>query len=159
MATQLFERVGNRYREANMNVICEAASRYVFEKVSHERPLLASPAAAKEFVRHQAGLDFEQFGVIYLDKRHRAIKVEVLFTGTIDGASVHPREVVKHALIEGAATVIFFHNHPAGVADPSQADEMITKRLKEALALVDIRVLDHLIVGSTVFSFAEKGIL
>ena len=95
-----------------------------------------------------------------MDNRHRLIKYEELFFGTIDGASVHPREVVKHALKHNAAAVIFAHNHPSGVAEPSQADQRITDRLKSALLLVDVRVLDHMIVGDReVLSFAEKGLL
>jgi len=97
---------------------------------------------------------------MYLDNQHRLIKYEELFFGTIDGASVHPREVVKHALKYNAAAVIFAHNHPSGVAEPSQADQRITDRLKSALLLVDVRVLDHMIVGDKeVLSFAERGLL
>ena len=95
-----------------------------------------------------------------MDNQHRLIKYEELFFGTIDGASVHPREVVKHALKHNAAAVIFAHNHPSGVAEPSQADQRITDRLKSALLLVDVRVLDHMIVGDReVLSFAENGLL
>jgi DNA repair protein RadC len=102
----------------------------------------------------------ELFLMLALDNRHRLIASEILFTGTIDGASVHPREVVKCALRHNAAAVIFSHNHPSGVAEPSQADELITRRLRDALALVDIRVLDHLIVGcGSTCSFAERGLL
>ena len=95
-----------------------------------------------------------------MDNQHRLIKYEELFFGTINGASVHPREVVKHALKHNAAAVIFAHNHPSGVAEPSQADQRITDRLKSALLLVDVRVLDHMIIGDReVLSFAEKGLL
>jgi DNA repair protein RadC len=95
-----------------------------------------------------------------LDKRHRLIEYVELFRGTIDGASVHPREVVKLALAKNAAALLVAHPHPSGVAEPSHADEVITQRLKEALALVDIRVLDHLIIaGGDVISMAEKGLL
>jgi DNA repair protein RadC len=97
---------------------------------------------------------------MHLDNRHRLIAFDELFRGTIDGASVHPREVVRQALARNAAAVILAHNHPSGVAEPSQADELITQRLKEALALVDIRLLDHLVVGDgSCVSFAEKGLL
>jgi DNA repair protein RadC len=103
---------------------------------------------------------FEVFCCLFLDNRHRLIAFDELFRGTIDGASVHPREVVRQALQRNAAAVILAHNHPSGVAEPSQADELITHRLKDALALVDIRVLDHLIVGdSRCTSFAERGLL
>ncbi len=95
-----------------------------------------------------------------LDNRHRLIHDEPLFRGTIDGASVHPREIVKQALGWNCAAVIVAHNHPSGVPEPSQADEWITRRIKDALALVDIRLLDHIIVGDgTSVSFAERGML
>lgn len=102
----------------------------------------------------------EVFACLFLDNQHRLISYEELFFGTIDGASVHPREVVKRGLELNAAAVIFAHNHPSGVAEPSQADRRITERLKSALGLLDIRVLDHLIVGDTeVSSFAEMGLM
>ena len=100
------------------------------------------------------------FCCLYLDNRHRLIAFDELFRGTIDGASVHPREVVREALAHNAAALILAHNHPSGVAEPSRADELITQRLRDALALVDIRVLDHLIVaGPETLSFAERGLL
>ena len=95
-----------------------------------------------------------------LDVRHRVIAVEDLFQGTIDRASVHPREVVRACLRHNAASLLLFHNHASsGIAQPSQADELITKRIVEALSLVDVRVLDHLIIGEGIFSFAEAGLL
>ena len=122
---------------------------------------LANPRATREFLRMRLrDLPHEVFCCVYLDNRNRVIAFEELFRGTIDGASVHPREVVKQALARNAAAVILAHNHPTGLAEPSQADELITRRLKEALALVDIRVLDHLVVGDGVCeSFAERGLL
>ena len=101
----------------------------------------------------------EVFACLFLDNQHRLIDYEELFQGTVDGASVHPREVVKAALRHNAAAVIFAHNHPSGISDPSEADKRITTRLKDALALVDVRVLDHLIVGESVTSMAELGLL
>lgn len=102
----------------------------------------------------------EVFGCYFLNTRHQLIEFEELFQGTIDGASVHPREVIRKALDYNAAATIFTHNHPSGVSEPSQADIVMTKRLKETLALVDIRVLDHLIVGTNeATSFAERGLL
>lgn len=102
----------------------------------------------------------EVFGALYLDNLCRIIKVKELFQGTVNAASVHPRVVVQQAMEVNAAAIVFFHNHPSGVAEPSRADEMITRRLKEALALVDVRVLDHFVVsaGESV-SFAERGLL
>ena len=100
----------------------------------------------------------EVFASLFLDNRHQVIEYEELFTGTIDGASVHPREVVKRALYHNAAAVIFAHNHPSGVAEPSKADRSITSRLTAALALIDVRVLDHFVIGDgEVVSFAERG--
>jgi DNA repair protein RadC len=102
----------------------------------------------------------EQFACLFLDSQHRVIKFETLFYGTIDAASVYPREVVKQCLHHNAAAVILAHNHPSGVAEPSEADQRITKRLVNALALVDIRVLDHFVVGDgELVSFAERGLL
>jgi len=102
----------------------------------------------------------ELFGCFFLDNRHRVIEMAELFHGTIDGASVHPRVVVQRALEANAAAIVLFHNHPSGIAEPSQADSMLTRRLKEALALVDVRVLDHFVVaaGESV-SFAERGLI
>jgi DNA repair protein RadC len=103
---------------------------------------------------------FEVFGCLFLDNRHRMISYEELFRGTIDGASVHPREVVRKALEHNAAAVILAHNHPSGVAEPSAADARITERLKSALSLIDVRVLDHLIVGDgEISSLAERGLV
>ena len=105
-------------------------------------------------------LNHEVFCGLFLDNRHRVIAFEQLFAGTLNGTAVYPREVVKHALRHNAAAVIFAHNHPSGVAEPSRADEVLTARLKEALALVDIQVLDHLVVGDgEMVSFSERGLL
>ncbi len=124
-------------------------------------PALANPRATREFLRARLrDRDHEVFCCLFLDNRHRVICFDEVFRGTIDGASVHPREVVKLALARNAAAVILAHNHPSGVAEPSQADELITGRLREALALVDIRVLDHIVVGDgACVSFAERGLL
>ncbi len=100
------------------------------------------------------------FCCLFLDNRNRVISFDELFRGTIDGASVHPREVVKIALQRNAAAVILAHNHPSGVAEPSQADEIITRRLRDALGLVDIRILDHFVIGEgDCVSFAERGLI
>ena len=122
---------------------------------------LESPRAVREYlISLLAFQERELFVMVALDNRHRLIASDILFAGTIDGSSVHPREVVKCALRHNAAAVIFSHNHPSGVAEASQADELITLRLRDALALVDIRVLDHLIVGAGhAVSFAERGVL
>ena len=127
----------------------------------HRYDVMKNPDATKAYLTLQLGdLEQEVFSCMFLDSRHRVITFEKLFFGTIDGASVHPREVVKKALSYNAAAVILAHNHPSGIAEPSQADERITRRLKDALALVDIRVLDHIVVGAeSVISFAERGLL
>ena len=122
---------------------------------------LSSPAAVRDFLRLTlAALPHEAFMVLFLDSQHRLLAAHELFRGTLAQTSVYPREVVKAALARNAAAVIFAHNHPSGVAEPSRADELLTAALKQALALVDIRTLDHFIVaGHRVVSFAERGIL
>jgi DNA repair protein RadC len=122
---------------------------------------LPSPNSTRDYLRVLlADRKAEVFGCMYLDNRHRVIETAELFQGTIDGAAVYPRVVVQQALTLNAAAVMFFHNHPSGVAEPSHADEAITRRLKDALALVDIRVLDHFIVtAGESLSFAERGLL
>lgn len=105
------------------------------------------------------GYEHETFYALWVDSQHHVLKAQELFRGTVDGASVYPREVIKEGLACNAAAVIFAHNHPSGVAEPSQADIQITKRLKAALELVDIRLLDHLVVGADVTSMAERGMI
>jgi DNA repair protein RadC len=138
----------------------EIARRHYAEAL-RSGPPLDSPAATHAFlVARLRDMPHELFCCLHLDNRHRLIAFDELFRGTIDGASVHPREVVKQALARNAAAVILVHNHPSGVAEPSQADELITRRLREALQLVDIRVLDHLIVADNgCLSFAERGLI
>ncbi len=123
--------------------------------------VLSKPDETRDFLRLRlADYRNEIFGCLFLDNRNRIIAVRELFQGTIDGASVYPRVVVQQAMEVNAAAMVFFHNHPSGVAEPSHADEAITRRLKDALALVDVRVLDHFVVsaGESV-SFAERGLL
>ena len=138
----------------------ELVQRWMLEDM-RQQPVLANPRSVSEYLAvHYAGQQREVFGCLFLDNRHRLIRFDEVFHGTIDGASVHPREVVKLALARNAAAVILAHNHPSGVAEPSQADELITVRLRDASALVDIRVLDHLVVGgNAVVSFAERGLI
>lgn len=122
---------------------------------------ISSPADTEEFLKGKlARLEHEVFCAVFLDNRHFVISFEELFRGTIDGTSVYPREVVKRALELNAAAVILAHNHPSGVGEPSQADERITQRLKSALELVDIRTLDHIIIGgNNTTSMASRGLL
>jgi DNA repair protein RadC len=147
-------------REASFSEIIAAAREHMSRRVRRGTHL-TSPKATRDYLSLKLGsLEREVFAVIFLDKRHRLISYQEMFQGTIDGASVHPREVVKEALKQNAAAVILAHPHPSGVAEPSQADEFITARLKEALGLVDIRVLDHIIVaGGDALSMAERGLL
>ena len=147
-------------RVARWEEIVGAAREIMCAKVRRGTSM-ASPRLVKDFLSIKLGaLEHEMFCLLLLDKRHRLIEYVELFRGTIDGASVHPREIVKLALAKNAAAVVLAHPHPSGVAEPSQADELITQRVKEALALVDIRVLDHCIVAAgEVLSFVERGLL
>jgi DNA repair protein RadC len=147
-------------RYAELQAAAEISRRQLSQSL-RVGPLLASPKATRDFLSARLrDLEHEVFCCLYLDKRHRLIQFEELFRGTIDGASVHPREIVKLALQRNAAAVIVAHNHPSGVAEPSQADELITQRVKEALGLVDIRLLDHIIVGDGAsVSLAERGLI
>ena len=126
-----------------------------------EADTMASPAAVKDYLRLRiADLPYEVFVVIFLDCQNRVISLEQMFRGTLTQTSVYPREVVKTALAHNAAAVILAHNHPSGSAEPSRSDEHLTQTLKVALALVDVRVLDHMVVTcACVLSFAERGLL
>ncbi|VAW55386.1 UPF0758 family protein [hydrothermal vent metagenome] len=144
---------------SQLQAVLEMAKRHLLEQISRG-DALCSPAQTRQYLSAQlASYPHEVFACLFLDNRNRVIAFEKMFYGTIDGASVYPREVVRLALQKNAAAIIFAHNHPSGVAEPSHADEQITKRLKEALALVDIRVLDHFVIGDEVVSFAERGLL
>ena len=147
-------------RYAVLKAALELARRH-FREALRSGPALTAPEATRAFLLAQLrDRPYEVFCCLYLDNRHRLIVFEELFRGTIDRAGVHPREVLRQTLTHNAAAVIFAHNHPSGVLEPSQADELITRRLKEALALVDVRVLDHFIIGEGMcFSFSEHGLL
>lgn len=131
------------------------------QEVMRRSDALSSPAAVREFLRVTlAGREHEVFLVIFLDAQNRVIVVEEMFRGTLTQTSVYPREVVKRSLFNNAAAVVFAHNHPSGVAEPSRADEALTDALRQALTLVDVKVLDHFVVaGSNVTSFAERGLI
>ena len=142
--------------------IIEQATRILTKQLRRSSlKAFTSPDGVRQFLTLQlAAREREVFACLFLDNRHRLIAYEELFFGTIDGASVHPREVVKSALAHNAAALMLAHNHPSGVAEPSQADMRITQRLQEALGLVDVRVLDHFVVGEGVpVSMAERGLL
>ncbi len=139
----------------------DRAHALIAQRFRRGKPALTSPARTREFLRLKLGaLEHEVFCVLFLTQRHRLIEYVELFRGTIDGASVHPREILKEALARNAAALLCAHCHPSGEPTPSQADEHITRVLKDTLALVGIRLLDHIIVGGTeTYSMAESGLL
>ncbi|MDP1691376.1 MAG: DNA repair protein RadC [Burkholderiaceae bacterium] len=147
-------------KRAEVAAVLEIARRVLAQQLT-EKPLLDAPQRVKDFVALQLRpLEHEVFAVLFLDTHLRLLKYEVLFTGTLTHTSVHPREIVKRALACNAAAVLLAHNHPSGAAEPSRADELLTQGLRSALQLVDVRVVDHLIVGAaSVLSFAERGLI
>ena len=148
------------YQQAHPEQIINLAKRIISKRLHRSEEIeITSPTDVKRYLQLQlAEREQEVFSAMFLDTRHRLIEFKEMFYGTIDGASVHPREVVKLALKLNAAAMIFAHNHPSGVAEPSQADIAITGRLKSALALIDVRVLDHIIVAADdTVSLAQRG--
>lgn len=145
---------------AHLQASVEMTQRH-FSETLQRGNVLKNPKQTQNFLMARLrDYSFEVFSCLYLDNRHRVIQFEELFRGTINGASVHPREVVKKALGHNAAAVIFAHNHPSGMPEPSMADQKITRQLTDALALVDVRVLDHVVVGDGItVSFAEQGLI
>lgn len=145
---------------SQLQAVLEMGKRHLRETL-HRGDALSNPDATRRFlIGALRDRSYEVFACLFMDNRHRVICFEEMFRGTIDGASVHPREIVKQALAHNAAAVILAHNHPSGVAEPSHADKALTRRLKDALNLVDIRVLDHFIVGDgQTLSFAETGLI
>ncbi|MCK5360863.1 MAG: DNA repair protein RadC [Gammaproteobacteria bacterium] len=146
----------------NENEIIDAALQILESRIEYrtDQEAITSPQASSDYLKLRlAGKESEAFALLLLDNRHRVIRYVEPFHGTIDGCTVHTREIVKLALTHNAAAVILAHNHPSGIAEPSQADIALTQRLKDALALIDVRVLDHLIVGDEVLSFAERGLV
>ena len=158
MPAELAQRRGlGMARACTLHAALELGRRYLACEL--QRETLANPTACANFLRTRIGAyPYEVFACLFLDQRHRVLAFEELFRGSIDGASVHPREVVRRCLAHNAAAVILAHNHPSGVAEPSQADRDITAELKRALALIDVRVLDHFIIGSGApTSLASRG--
>ena len=147
-------------KSAQLGAALELARRTLQEQL-RSGTALTSPAAVRDYLRLAIGSrEYEVFVCLWLDAQHRVISFEEPFRGTLTQTSVYPREIVKAALAANAAAVIFAHNHPSGAAQPSQADELLTRNLKEALALIDVKVLDHFIVaGAHSLSFAERGLL
>ena len=146
---------------ATHDAIVARALRIMESRLQYRGDVLTSPQAVRDYLRLRvANLEFEVFIALFLDSQNRLIAAEELFRGTLAQTSVYPREVVKAALKYNAAAVIFSHNHPSGVAELSRADELLTSEMKQALALVDIRTLDHFVVaGASVTSFAERGLI
>ena len=146
---------GNYSLPELMTLIRENATEYFKREC-----VIANAADVKNFLKQALAYEErEHFAVMFLDNKHALIKFEILFSGTIDSASVHPREVVKRALELNAAAVVLSHNHPSGNTEPSKADQNITQKLKDALDTVDVRILDHIIVGRDCTSFAERGLI
>jgi DNA repair protein RadC len=147
-------------KRAEIAAVMELARRSINRQLE-VRPVFDAPQKVKDCLRLQLGhLDHEVFAVLFLDAQNRLIRLEEMFRGSLTQTSVYPREIVKRAIELGAAAVILAHNHPSGVAEPSRADEFLTRTLVEALRLVDVRVLDHQVVGrGSVVSFAERGLL
>ena len=135
----------------------QAARRILRRRYRRGRKLHTSAEAIDYLIVHLAPIAHEVFGVLYLDNKHRVIAFEQPFQGTIDGCSVYPRQIVERVLHHNAAAVILAHNHPSGVSEPSNADDAITRRLQAALQLIDVRVLDHIIVAETPYSYSEQG--
>ncbi len=160
VAALLVRDVDGQYRPASSEEVLQQARRVLSQRV-RRGATMSSPEAVKDYLRVQLGvLEHEVFCVIFLDAQHRIVALKEMFRGTVTQTSVYPREVVKESLAVNAAAVILAHNHPSGVAEPSRADEFLTQSLRQALALVDVRVLDHLVVaGADVTSFVELGLM
>ena len=156
----LYVREASEFRPATTQELLGAARGAIAKRFVRGRAL-TSPAAVKEYlIMTLAHLDHEVFALVHVDSRHRWVGYTELFRGTIDGASVHPREVVKEVLRVNSSAVLAAHNHPSGQCSPSQADELITRHLRDCLGLIEVKLLDHIIVaGNETYSFAEHGCL
>ena len=162
MKSKLMIQTGSKVSEATPDYIVKTAIALLGRSLgTKEGSAMTDPSAVRDYLRlKMMDLPHEVFVVMFLDAQHRMICCEEMFRGTLTQTSVYPREVVKSALQHNAAALIFAHNHPSGVAEPSRADEALTTALKQALAMVDIRVLDHFIVAEqAILSFAERGLL
>lgn len=158
--TTLYIQDGGGLREAGPEEVIGEAHALIARRFRRGRRVSRSERKLRELLKIRLGtLDHEIFGVLYLDAGEHLIALEDLFRGTVDHAAVYPREVVKSALRHGASSIIVYHNHPSGTLEPSLADHNITRMLKDALSLVEVRLLDHLIVADGVYSMAEHGVL
>ena len=156
----LYVREGDVFRKAPERLVLLQAQELIDQQFHGRCQALSNPELVRVFLKvHLGGRDHEVFAVFFLDAHRRLIEYVELFRGTIDSAEVHPREVVKEALARNAAAVILAHNHPSGIAEPSLADERITMQVKAALDLFGVKLVDHLIVGESVASFVELGLL
>ena len=156
----LYVRDSSGFREAQPSDVFDRAHALLAQRYRRGAPVLSSPSLTREFLRTRlAGRDYETFGLVHLDVRYKLLAVEDLFRGTIDRASVHPREVVKTVISHGSAAVLLYHNHVSGQSSPSAADEQITRHIRDVLATLDVKVVDHLIIADPIFSFAEAGLL
>ena len=154
-----FKGIGSA-RYAELQAVLELGRRILAERMTRADALCSPLAARSYLLARLRDRPYEVFACLYLDTKHRPLEFEELFRGTIDGAAVYPREVVRAVLAHNAAAVIVAHNHPSGVAEPSAADESLTRRLQAALALIDVRLLDHIVVGDgETVSFSERGLL
>lgn len=158
--TTLYVREGDAFHEAPACQVLLQAQELIDQQFRRRCLVLSNPQLMRVFLKvHLGGRGHEVFAALFLDAHRRLIEYVELFRGTIDGAEVSSREVVKEALVRNAAAVIFVHNHPSGVAEPSKSDERLTRKLEAALDLVGVKVIDHMIVGESVVSFAELGLL
>lgn len=144
---------------AQLQAVLEMARRHLRERLDRGDALTSSELVRQYLQQQLRGYPHEVFACLFLDNRHRVIQYQEMFFGTIDSASVHPREVVRKALQLNAAAIICAHNHPSGIAEPSESDKMITLKLRDALRLVDVRLLDHFVIGDEVVSLSEQGML
>lgn len=161
MQTLLIQ-TGETYRTATAAEVAEVSASYALEALNALRPTISKPSDLVTYLQSlYIGRDYETFAVVFLTTRMQVIACVEMFRGTIAGATVHPREVVKEVLWKGAAAVVLAHGHPSGIALPSDADQILTERLQKALALIDVQVLDHLIIGGTGswYSMREHGLL
>lgn len=142
-----------------LQAVVEMSRRYLDEKIQRGDAMSSVHDVKRYLQSRLQHYPFEVFSCLFLDNKHRVIEYEELFRGTIDSASVHPREVVRRVLHHNAAAIVLAHNHPSGVAEPSESDKAITKKLQQALRLIDVRLLDHFIIGDEVISFAERGMM
>jgi DNA repair protein RadC len=158
--TTLYIQEESGFRKASDDDVITSAQGLISKRFRRGSPVLSSPGRMREFLSiHLGACESEIFGIIHLDNRYRSLGAEDLFRGTIDGAAVYPRVIIKSVLARNSAAAVCYHNHPSGNSQSSHADEAITIRIRDALSLIDVRLIDHLIIGENIFSFAEAGLL